>query len=277
MLEFDNALSERLNLSSHNVDEVLGSFPRLSNCCVENEANGGELILLGVQERWIDHLLQSQTFRQYLKERDASIVPELSLFDILRAYLNNIEDIITLDKEGNSITRNLESLGRIVDGVMKLMVEVRETKKLRTKARRKKLKTASKAKKEKNDFVLIWDDPSIKALIGDRGDCVFTAEQLWNIGNQLMAIDSSRKGGLSGIVAADVFAASHDFCLLSEEEEGECLSKGYLDFDVKFDPTKTLLPKFGSNGGGSDDERQPCDISSEVRASVHIFICSPIF
>ena len=69
-----------------------------------------------------------------------------------------------------------------------------------------------------------------------------------------IGLDSSRARGF----AADAFAASHDFCLMSEEEEGQSLSKGYLDFDVKFDPTKAMLPKFeGSH------ERPPCDISSE--------------
>ena len=61
MLEFDAALNELLSPSSESmVDEVLASFPRLSNSCVENEASGGELILLGVQERWIDMLGNSK-------------------------------------------------------------------------------------------------------------------------------------------------------------------------------------------------------------------------
>ena len=58
--------------------------------------------------------------------------------------------------------------------------------------------------------------------------------------------------------ASDVFAASHDFCLMSEEEEGASLSKGYLDYDVKYKPDNMMVPKFlGTH------ERPPCDSSSE--------------
>ena len=105
---------------------------------------------------------------------------------------------------------------------------------------------------------LIWNNPSIKRIIGDRGDCVWIAEQLWNISNQLIGLNISTSGGARGF-SADTFAASHDFCLLSEEEENECLSKGYLDYDVKFEHTKTMLPNFERS-----QDRPPCDISSEV-------------
>jgi len=262
MLEFDAALNELLTLSSDSVvDEVLAAFPRLSNSCVENEVSGGELLLLGVQDRWMDLLMGSKTFNRRLKEKDASEVPEFSVFDILRAYLKNYEHVISLKKDNDTTDKNFEALGRIVDGVLKLLVQVRETKLQKRSGRRKKRKSAAEnnvLEGEANDagFVLVWDDPATKKLLGDRSDCVWTAEQLWNIGNQLMAIglDSSRARGF----AADAFAASHDFCLMSEEEEGQSLSKGYLDFDVKFDPTKAMLPKFeGSH------ERPPCDISSE--------------
>ena len=63
----------------------------------------------------------------------------------------------------------------------------------------------------------------------------------------------------SRLLAADVFAASHDFSFMSEEEEGQLISKGYLDFDVKFDPTKAVVPTFHLA-----EDRPSCDISSEV-------------
>ncbi|KAL7544103.1 hypothetical protein ACHAXR_013581 [Thalassiosira sp. AJA248-18] len=263
MLEFDAALNELVTLSSESVvDEVLAAFPRLSNCCVENEANGGELLLLGVQERWIDVLVSSKTFNQQLKERDASTAPEHSVFDILRAYLNNFESVVSLKKDHNAISRNFEALERIIDGVLKLLVQLRETKLQKRSGRRKKRKNVADNNAVESDagFVLVWDDPATIKLVGCRSDCVWTAEQLWNIGNQLMGVSlgSSGSGDMRGI-AADVFASSHDFCLLSEEEEGQSLSKGYLDFDVKFDPTKTLLPKFDGS-----HKKPPCDISSEA-------------
>jgi len=274
MLEFDAALNELLSLSSDSVvEEVLAAFPRLSNSCVENEAIGGGLLLLNLQERWMDLLVGSKTFHQRLKEKNTSGAPEFSLFDILRAYLNNFEHVISLKKEHDKIARNFEALGRIVDGVLKLLVQIRDTKSKKRSGRRKKRKNAMENTVPEGDtngsgFILVWDDPATKKLLGERCDLVWTAEQLWNIGNQLMAISLGSASDARGF-AADAFAASHDFCLMSEEEEGQSLSKGYLDFDVKFDPTKTMLPKFeGSH------ERTPCDISSEVRDSTLLLVRS---
>ena len=57
-----------------------------------------------------------------------------------------------------------------------LLVQIRETKELH------KFSAASKANA---GFVLVWDDHATNELVGDWSDCVWTAEQLWNIGNQL--------------------------------------------------------------------------------------------
>ena len=150
----------------------------------------------------------------------------------------------------------------LIVGVLKSLVQLREMKLQNRTGRRKKQKNALERGSVEGSasvasFVLLWDDPATNNLIGDRGDCVWIAEQLWNISNQLFGLNSSTSSGARGF-AADTFAASHDFCLLSEEEEGQCLSKGYLDYDVKFDPAKTLLPTFEGS------HRPPCDISSEV-------------
>ncbi len=59
---------------------------------------------------------------------------------------------------------------------LSLLVQIRETKELH------KFSAASKANA---GFVLVWDDHATNELVGDRSDCVWTAEQLWNIGNQL--------------------------------------------------------------------------------------------
>jgi len=277
MLEFDSALNELLSAANETtVDDILAAFPRLSNSCVENEVSGGsEIMLLTVQERWIDFLIGSKTFNQCLKDKDVSsseISTVHSLFDILRAYLNNFEHVVSFKKNDSnfSMSSNFEALCRIIDGVLKLLVQVRDTKKMipqkKTTGRRKKTKSAEDVGDKTADVVvLVWDDQTIKTLVGERSDCVWTAEQLWNIGNQLMAIslgeisvEGSSDRDARGI-AAELFAASHDFCILSEEEEGSSLSKGYLDYDVKFDPTKSVLPKFDK----SSNERLPCDISSE--------------
>ncbi|KAL3802897.1 hypothetical protein ACHAW5_006192 [Stephanodiscus triporus] len=266
LLEFDNAMNEICSLSPETfVGDILAAFPRLSNSCVENEVGGGDMILLGVQERWMDTLLSS--FSQRLKEKDVAEVPEFTLFDILRGYLKHFEHIITLKQNHGATARNFEALGRIVDGVLKLLVQRRDMKEEHKSGRRNKRKSVadndaknSGVSKVNAGFVFLWDDHATSRLVGDRSDCVWTAEQLWNIGNQLMALNVSL--GLSGAfgsrgIAADVFAASHDFCLLSEEEEGRSLSKGFLDYDVKFDPT--VLPSFASDA----KDRATCDISSE--------------
>lgn len=267
LLELDNAMNEICSMSSETcVGDVLAAFPRLSNSCVENEVGGGDMILLGVQERWMDTLLSS--FSQRLKEKNVAESPEFTLFDILRAYLKHFEHIITLKQNHGVTARNFEALGRIVDGVLKLLVQRREMKEEHKSGRRNKRKSVadtdakdSGVSKVNAGFVFVWDDHATNRLVGDRSDCVWTAEQLWNIGNQLMAVSVSL--GSSGAfdsrgIAADVFAASHDFCLMSEEEEGRSLSKGFLDYDVKFDPT--VLPTFASDA----EDRTTCDISSEV-------------
>ena len=120
MLELDSALNELLSNSSETtVDEVLAAFPRLSNSCVKNEVSSG-VALLGVQERWIDLLVNSETFNQRLKEKDyvPDVADDLSLFVILRAYLNNFEHVVSLKENSNKTTNNFQALGRIIDGVL---------------------------------------------------------------------------------------------------------------------------------------------------------------
>mmetsp|Transcript_40548 Transcript_40548/g.85101 ORF Transcript_40548/g.85101 Transcript_40548/m.85101 type:complete len:229 (+) Transcript_40548:390-1076(+) len=186
MLEFDAALNELLSLSSDSVlDDVLAAFPRLSNSA--NEASGGEWLLLGVQERWLDLLVGSSTFIRRLKEKDSPKTAEFTLFDILRPYLNNLEHVLSLDKGHATLERNLEALARIVDGVFKLLVQVREMKTQKRLGRRKKRKKApdnNDSGVDTNDagFVLVLET---NKLIGTRSDCVWTAEQLWNIGNKV--------------------------------------------------------------------------------------------
>lgn len=138
-----------------------------------------------------------------------------------------------------------------IDGTLKLLKMLRDVKPRKTTAtggRRKK-----RDKQTEPEFILIFDDPLTKHLVGGRSDCVWIAEQLWNIGNKILCsgLDSS---------CADIFAASHDFCLLSEEEEGKNLSRDYLDCDV-YDHEELMIPSFTGVF-----ERDPCDISSEFSA-----------
>jgi hypothetical protein len=85
-----------------------------------------------------------------------------------------------------------------------------------------------------------------------------------------MAVSIGSSGSFdSRLLAADVFAASHDFSLMSEEEEGKLISKGYLDYDVKFDPTKAVVPTFHQA-----EDSPSCDISSEVECTQRLFCTS---
>lgn len=168
LLELDFALKE---LSS--VDEVLLAFPRLTNSCVENEVGDGDMILLGLQERWMDTLLG--LFSQQSEEKDLAELeaPEFSLFTILKAYLKHFEHIIT-SKYKCATINNFEALGRIVDGVMKVLVQLRAPK--GHKKRGGDVDSVDDGAKA--GLVLVWDDAVTSKLVGDRSDCVWAAEEV---------------------------------------------------------------------------------------------------
>jgi hypothetical protein len=169
LLELDFALKELMS-----VDEALLAFPRLTNSCVENEVGEGDMVLLGLQERWMDTLLGS--FSQQSKEKDLVELeaPEFSLFTILRAYLKHFEHIITSKYKCATINNNFEALGRIVDGVMKVLVQMREPKE--HKKRGGGVDSVNDGAKA--GLVLVWDDVVTSRLVGDRSDCVWAAEEV---------------------------------------------------------------------------------------------------
>lgn len=166
LLELDFALKELLS-----VDEALLAFPRLTNSCVENEVGEGDMVLLGLLERWMDTLLGS--FSQQSKEKDLAESPEFSLFTILKAYLKHFEHIITSKYKCANIN-NFEALGRIVDGVMKVFVQMREPKELKKRGG----DVDSVDDGAKAGLVLVWDDAVTSKLVGDRSDCVWAAEEV---------------------------------------------------------------------------------------------------
>ena len=168
LLELDFALKELLS-----VDEALLAFPRLTNSCVENEVGEGDMVLLGLQERWMDTLLGS--FCQQSKEKDLAELeaPEFSLFTILRAYLKHFEHIIT-SKYKCATINNFEALGRIVDGVMKVLVQMREPKEhMKRGGGIDSVNDGARA-----GLVLVWDDIVTSKLVGDQSDCVWAAEEV---------------------------------------------------------------------------------------------------
>ena len=84
------------------------------------------------------------------------------------------------------------------------------------------------------------------------------AEQTWNLSNKLMMMTFSTTRNDTRKYSSELFAAAHDFCLLSEEEEGATLSKDFLDIDIQQD-NKMLTPVFKKKC----QEKPQCDISSE--------------
>lgn len=213
LLEFDNALNE-LATSDH--DNVLEHFPRLSNSCVENEAEGGGELLLGVQERWMNLLLRSKKLSASLEQKTACESPSgHSVLDLLCAYLQNFEHVISSQKDGRKAESMCEYLGHIIDGVLRLLQVCRDRKQEKEKltGRRKKKKASKETSEDGIEFM--WNDTTTQTLLGERSQCVWVAETLWNIGNQLMAASVLENATYdSRAVAADLLAASHDFILM---------------------------------------------------------------
>ena len=173
MLEFDDAMNELLSIfpESSGVDDILAAFPRLSNSCIENEADGGGLLLLALQERWVAMMFRSKTLQQCLKEKTAIDPPGgHSVFEVLRAYIQNFEHVIPMQKDHQKVVRHCEALVRILDGALKLLRKVRERKQHKLSGRRKKRKESPD---NGVDFVLVWDDQATQKLLGDRADCIW--------------------------------------------------------------------------------------------------------
>lgn len=215
LLEFDNALNE---LSTLDHDNILEHFPRLSNSCVENEAEGGGELLLGVQERWMNLLLSSKKLSVCLEQKGVCESPPVynSMLDVLCAYLQNFELVVSSHNDRQKTESMCEYLSRIIDGCLKLLQKCRDRKQEKLIDKRgKKKKALNETRDEGVEFDLIWNDTTTQTLLGERSQVVWVAESLWNIGNQLMAASVLENVTYdSRTLAADLFAASHDFILM---------------------------------------------------------------
>lgn len=219
LLEFDNALNE-LSTSDH--EDILQHFPRLSNSCVENEADGGGELLLGVQERWLNLLLRSKKLTSSLEQRkESESPPDHSVLDLLCAYLQNFEHVISSLKDGQKTESMCEYLGHIIDGCIKLLQLCRDRKQVeKLSGRRKKKKASKETCEEGAEYDLIWNDATTQKLMGEQSQCLWVAETLWNIANQLLAGSVLENATYdSRGVAADLFAAAHDFTLMVRAHE----------------------------------------------------------
>jgi len=282
LLELDNCLNCLFSASdaSASVNEILAVFPILSNSCIEHEIDGGGPLLLGVQSRWVELLVRSDSVNKELKrskekkdntenmQQQLPLSPPggISVFCILRAHLSNFEHSMRKSvskKNERWIVQNSDSMFRMLDDVLRLLRKIRDRRNKRNSKQNEGEKIPKKEAGEE-DYTLIWQHSATKSLVGDHKDCVWIAEQLWNIGVQLISADlSDRIKNDARWIAAEVFSRAHDFALLTEEEEGESLSRGFLDLDLgqNTDDESILVPDFIRGR-----QSCACDLSSEFSA-----------
>eukprot|EP00978_Attheya_sp_CCMP212_P019884 scaffold56383_cov72-Attheya_sp.AAC.1 len=266
---------------------ILSVMPIIANACIKNETENKDIVLLGVQERWIRLLQKSDAVHQNLRIKECpektdnssmSTPGGASLFCVLRAFLCNFEQILEKFK---SDTKNvaihelrIESTRKVLETVLQFISKVRDRKlsvgeggqlmKVDSDSNKKISSQNTTSETTVSEHTLIWDDQSTNALIGSYKDCVWVAEQTWNIAVAVNNMSNEWKGsvGFPWVAAARLFAMAHDFALLSEEEEGENLTKGFLDCDQNYKSRENLIPSFDR----SDESNPGCVLSSEFSA-----------
>ncbi|GMH82346.1 hypothetical protein TrVE_jg6659 [Triparma verrucosa] len=226
-----------------------------------------------------------------------------SLFELVRVFLSQLEKLVVSQEEASKGAATLRSLSGEVDGVLKtcldLLLKVRD----RTKTPKKLLPseepatTLSRASSNANSAnsvdtvevdteltadecfddvngVLIWEDAATEAKIGKQEECIWIAEELWNLGIKCMQLDEHES-------AAGFFANGHDFILLAYEEEGNALTKRCLDFEGGEEPISAnvrcsdfsvqslvlSVTAHMDSVDASDDDEDPVDVSGVVEAS----------
>lgn len=123
LLELDTAIND-LSMNGNSCDEIVAAFPRLSNSCVDSGKGVGEMVLLGLQERWVKMLVASKTLHHALQgnsEENDKVLHQLgghSVLEVLRAYLENFEHVasIEIDKDQQKACETLLQ-GEIVNTI----------------------------------------------------------------------------------------------------------------------------------------------------------------
>ena len=236
LIELDDALSELC------LQDRLSIFPVLSQSCLNicgencnNDVDKSEVghnyshqILLGIQERWVSLLTD------YLSKSEIPAFPfdadnpQINLFSLLRAYLINFEELFCpLDKpdeiQSNYDLANPEKLDHILASIISIIKDLRDNK----------YSENSSENEARNG--LIWEEDEVQKSIGVQQDCVWIAEQSWNIAVQLMNSIPSKNISTkfnSKMIASHLFVKAHDFALLSEEECGMHLTRGFIEGDL---------------------------------------------
>jgi len=275
LLELDSAVSclfqaygdKPMDSGLSVAEELLESFKPLARLCLEKQKSpGGDRLLLGVQERWIKLFGKSKSIVDIIKNGEptensfADMPGSASLLSILRGYLQAIQTAASKKVATGSITPP-EALDGVLESALSIILLARD-RNLGTKTTRPPSKKGKKRKKKRktfdsgNNFTLIWDDHVTEVIIGGHIDCIHIAEQLWSMAS-LFASNQQ--------VVSQLYARAHDFALLSEEEEGAKLTKGFLDCDFGCSPTDLQCPNF-SHHGRRDNATTASSLSSEFSA-----------
>lgn len=171
------------------------------------------------------------------------------LFCILRAYLSNFENSLLLavdphtrshEKQAqvpvqmpDKTKKRSDQLDRILESVLFLLCEIRDfvyseyDKNHSSKKRKLELNDHHQDKKKdelirdtNNDKItspcsssssLIWDNLKVKQFIGTKEDCVWIAEQIWNISIQMMKKQNQNHNDC--LVASNLFAKVNKYLL----------------------------------------------------------------
>ena len=252
-------------------NDLIRIFPALAqscltfieNCDVENDsgANRADFILLGVQERWISalvHQYSGSIVNISLSERKHAV--HVSLFSILRAFLTKFEKCVITESTSSVPIKCMDefkSLNKILTSVLLLICEAREIK--------QQDDSKSCVDVESNSYKLIWDIPFLQEHFGTHTDCVWLAEQVWNLSIFLMNTSVTKSDSKLKELASCFFAKAHDFALLSEEVCGACISKGHVDVD-KEETNKDALGEDVWIEFGKDCKDKCFELSSEFSA-----------
>ena len=277
LLILDNAIDVHLSLSKlENVDGVqsmenlLEVFSIMCKLALDHD-----LLLLGLQRRMID--LATKVASLTLPSRLDTNLPVdfagkgsccTTIFGVLRAYLATFEELLPSFIQGvieKGQVDEFAAMQNMLGGVLDLLILVRDGGTKRTKAGAqgncdfafddnpsfldKKEKDAPTANSEAD---CIFDMRSVVTVVGTQNECLWIAEQIWNISNHVMtaAVPVEKKSYAAEFVA-ECLRDAHDFALISEEEENAFLTKGYLARE-SFHFHTTGCIDFLSNEMGSD-------------------------
>ena len=277
LLELDSAISclfqaygEKTMDSGLTVaEELLESFKPLARLCLEKQKSpGGDRLLLGVQERWIKLFGKTKSIVDIIKNGEPTrgsftrMPGSAPLLSILRGYLQAIQTGASKEVAAARSLAPPEALDDVLESALSIILLARD-RNLGIKTTKPPSKKGKKRKKKRkafdggNNFTLIWDNHATELIIGSHIDCIIhIAEQLWS----MAILFSSNKQ-----VASQLYARAHDFALLSEEEEGAKLSKGFLDCDFGCGATDLQCPNF-SRYGQRDNASTASTLSSEFSA-----------